>query len=102
MLVRQECVSVEKVTGQPSLQHVTEEAMATTAYEDALRAVERLTPEERLRLRSDLTQLDLAYGPPSGAAFVAMLDANLPDPTVWEEIGRIIEDECERIDPSTW
>ncbi len=76
--------------------------MATTAYEGALRAVERLTPEERLCLRSDLTQLDLADGPPSGAAFVAMLDANPPDPVVWGEIGRIIEDECERIDPRDW
>ena len=76
--------------------------MATTAYEDALRAVERLTPEERRRLQSDLMRLDLADGPPSGAAFVAMLDANPPDPAVWEEIGRIIEDECERIDPNDW
>ncbi len=75
--------------------------MATTAYEDALRAVERLTPEERRHLRNHLTQLDLADGP-SGAAFVAMLDANPPDPAVWEEIGRIIEDECERIDPHDW
>jgi len=32
----------------------------------------------------------------------AMLDANPPDPAVWEEIGRIIEDECERIDPRDW
>ncbi len=52
--------------------------MATTAYEDALRAVERLTPEERRRLRSYLMHLDLADGPPSGAAFIDALLASPP------------------------
>ncbi len=82
--------------------------MATTPYEDALHAVERLTPEERRRLQDTLAELqtrDMASpssGQPSGATLVAMLDAQPSDPAVWEEIGRIIEDECERIDPSTW
>ena len=81
--------------------------MATTAYEDVLRAVERLTPEERRHLQDALAALESSNATPagrqpSGAAFVAMLDANPPDPAVWEEIGRIIEDECERIDPNDW
>ncbi len=82
--------------------------MATTRYEAALQAVEQLTPEEQRRLQDALAALQTrnmapASSPqPSGAALVATLDAQPSDPAVWEEIGRIIEDECERIDPSTW
>ncbi len=77
--------------------------MAATAYEDALRAVERLTPEERLRLRSDLTQLDLAAGPPSGATFVDALLASPPlDPTGLDAMEQAINEACERIDPNDW
>lgn len=83
--------------------------MATTPYEDALQAVERLTPDERRRLQDVLVALQTPTTPPvrssrqpSGAALVAMLDAQPSDQVVWEEIGRIIEDECERIDLSTW
>jgi hypothetical protein len=47
---------------------------------------------------------DVSLGPeqPTGAALVAILDAQQSDPVAWEEIGRIIEDECERIDSQTW
>lgn len=76
--------------------------MSTTPYEEVLHAVEQLTPEERRRLQSDLIRLDRANEVPSGAAFVDALEADPPDPVAWEKIGRIIEDECERIDPSTW
>ena len=90
------------------MQRVMEELMATTAYEAALRAIERLTPEERRRLQDALADLQTrktaspSSGQPSGAALVALLEAQPSDPAAWEEIGRIIEDECERIDPSTW
>ncbi len=82
--------------------------MATTPYEAALLAIEQLTPEERRRLQDTLADLQTqnkaspSSGQPTGASLVAMLDAQPSDPAVWEEIGRIIEDECERIDPSTW
>ena len=82
--------------------------MATTPYEAALHAVEQLTPDECQRLQDALTALQArntvspSSGQPSGAALVAMLEAQPSDPAAWEEIGRIIEDECERIDLSTW
>ncbi len=82
--------------------------MATTAYEAALHAVKQLTPEERRRLQDALAALQTpdttapSSGQPSGTALVALLEAQPSDPLVWEEIGRIIEDECERIDPGTW
>ncbi len=82
--------------------------MATPAYEAALQAIEQLTPEERRRLQDALGELHTrktmspSGGQPSGAALVTMLEAQPSDPVVWEEIGRIIEDECERIDPGTW
>jgi hypothetical protein len=82
--------------------------MATTPYEAALHAVKQLTPEERRRLQDAMAELQIpgttapSSGQPSGAALVALLDAQPSDPTVWEEIGRIIEDECERIDPRIW
>ena len=82
--------------------------MTTTPYEAALHAVEQLTPDERRRLQDALAALQKrnAVSPsseqPSGAALVAMLEAQPSDPAVWDEIGRIIEDECERIDASTW
>ena len=82
--------------------------MTTTRYEAALQAVEQLTPEEQRHLRDALAALQTldqaspSTLQPSGAALVAMLDVQPSDPAVWEEIERIIEDECERIDPSTW
>ncbi len=82
--------------------------MAIPPYEAALHAVEQLTPEEQRRLQDALAALQTrntatpSSRQPSGAALVAMLDAQPSDPAVWEEIGRIIEDECERIDLRTW
>lgn len=84
-------------------QRATEELITITPYEAALHAVEQLTSEERQRLQDALVTLQTQTSrQPSGAALVAMLDAQPSDPVVWEEIGRIIEDECERIDLKTW
>ncbi len=106
-------VKLGEVLGQVVAEHTskqcaTEELMATTQYEAALHAVEQLTPEEQRQLQDALASLQARNTmpssrlQPSGAALVAMLEAQPSDPAVWEEIGRIIEDECERIDPSTW
>lgn len=77
--------------------------MATTPYEDALHAVERLTPEERRRLRSDLARLELADGSPSGADFVDALLASPPlDAAGLDAMEHAINEGCERIDPSDW
>ncbi len=79
--------------------------MATTPYEAVLHAIEQLTPEERRRLQDALAEFEAgktaqpSTRQPSGAAFVATLEAQPSDPVAWEEIGRIIEDECERVDP---
>jgi hypothetical protein len=82
--------------------------MATIPYAEVLEAVEQLTPEERRRLQEALAELQTSSnvssspGQLTGAALVAVLDAQSSDPVAWEEIGRIIEDECERIDSDTW
>lgn len=77
--------------------------MTTTPYQDALHAVERLTPEERRRLRHDLARLDLTDGPPSGTAFVDALLASPPlDPTGLDTMEQAINEGCERIDPRDW
>ena len=77
--------------------------MTTTRYEDALHAVERLTPDERRRLRSDLSRLELADEAPLGAAFVDALLASAPlDPTGLDAMEQAMDEGCERIDPRDW
>ncbi len=77
--------------------------MATTPYEDALHAVERLTPEERRCLRSHLVRLELADGSPSGAGFVDMLLGSPPlDPVGLDAMEQAMDEGCERIDPRDW
>ena len=82
--------------------------MATPAYEDALHAAERLTVDEQRRLQAALAALATQNVAPSdsrqtsGAALVATLEAQPPDPATWEKIEQIIEDECEYVDSGTW
>ncbi len=72
--------------------------MTTLGYEEILQAAQQLPPEDQHRLVAALT----AGWVPSGATLVRALDTDPPDAVAWAEIERIIEDECERIDPTTW
>ena len=78
--------------------------MATTTYDDVLALAERLAPEERVQLAAAL--LTRPTSPPPGipgAQLLAMLDTLPPlDPAVLDEMERVIEEDCERIDPREW
>ena len=75
----------------------------TTDYEDALHAVERLTPDERRRLWGELSRLELADEAPPGTAFVDALLASPPlDPAGLDAMEQAINEGCERIDPRDW
>ena len=78
--------------------------MSISTYERIRRVVEQLTHEERRQLREELGMSSQPHPAtePTGAALIRALDADPPDPQAWEAIERIIEDECERVDPSTW
>ncbi len=78
--------------------------MTTTDYETILREARRLPLEERQRLASVLiaTDEDAAVAP-AGPTLVASLLALEPlEPAVWDEMERLIEEGCERIDPHDW
>jgi len=74
--------------------------MTTTDYETILREARQLPLEERRRLASALTDEDAA---PTDSTLVASLLALEPlEPAVWDEMERLIEEGCERIDPHDW
>jgi hypothetical protein len=83
--------------------------MASETYENILREVEQLTPEERLRLRDDLTPpandrsviaTTLLPLPPVGA-FAAALQMSEPiRPEILDAMERAIEEDFEVIDPN--
>ncbi len=74
--------------------------MATTTYDHVLALAEQLVPEERQRLAVAL--LTRPSSPPAGipgSQLLAMLDTLPPlDPQVFDEMERVIEEDCERID----
>ena len=80
-----------------------------TSNEDILQNAQQLPPEERCRLRDTLT-VSLEQDPftstrpqTTGAAFVRALRLRPPlDPAAADELERLIEEGCERIDPETW
>ena len=67
--------------------------MATTSYEDAVRLMQELTPEERRRLQ---LELELVAHPGSDAATILRTTPPL-DPAVVDAMERAIEEACERI-----
>jgi hypothetical protein len=83
--------------------------MASETYKNILREVEQLTPEERLRLRDELTlaandrsviSTTLLPLPPVGA-FAAALQMTEPiRPEVLDAMERAIEEDFEVIDPN--
>lgn len=78
--------------------------MATTTYDDVLALARQLPPEERQRLAAALVPRPTQF--PQGIAgprLLAMLDTVPPlDPAVLDEMERVIEEDCERIDPRDW
>ncbi len=78
--------------------------MATTSYDEVLALAEQLAPAEQQQLAAALVS-----GPGTtprgipGPQFLAMLDT-LPvlDPQVFDDLERVIEEDCERIDPREW
>ena len=78
--------------------------MATTTYEHVLALAEQLAPDERQQLAAAL--LTRPTSPPAGipgARLLAMLDTLPPlDPAVFDEMERVIEEDCEQIDRREW
>jgi hypothetical protein len=78
--------------------------MATTTYDHVLALAEQLAPEEQVQLAAAL--LTRPTSPPPGipgAQLLEMLDTLPPlDPAVLDEMERVIEEDCERIDPREW
>ena len=74
--------------------------MSSTDYEDALHAVEQLTPAERQRLVDALIADDQGNTPPADLSTILL---NLPElhPATVDAMERAIEEDCDRIDPFT-
>lgn len=77
--------------------------MVNATYETVLRGAEQLTLEEQRELITRLeTSTSMLQGV-TGVELLAMLDSLPPiDPDMLNEIERIIEEDCERIDPDAW
>lgn len=74
--------------------------MAISTFERLLEEASHLTPEERRRLASALSEVD---GKPTGATLVERLGALEPlDAAAWDEMERVIEEGCEQIDSRDW
>jgi len=68
------------------------------SYEEIVEAVRQLPADEHERLRRETTR-SARQKQPSGAAYVAFLDAMGPlDPEIADEMERIIEEQFEHVD----
>lgn len=78
--------------------------MTTTDYETILREARQLPLEERRRLASALieTDEDTATAPAESTLVASLLALEPLEPAVWDEMERLIEEGCERIDPRDW
>lgn len=76
--------------------------MATSTYEEVLHEAQALSSEERMRLRAELATLPMT-STLSGAEYVRrLLSRPATDPAAVDEMARVIEEECEQIDPHEW
>ena len=72
--------------------------VASAIYENILREVEQLTPEERYQLRNELSAL-VEEVPQPETPLVAFLRSMGPlDSDIADAMERAIEEDCERID----
>jgi hypothetical protein len=75
--------------------------MTSATFENIIREIEHLTPEERHQLRVKLDTFDMSRA--SEMSYVDFLQTVGPlDPDVADEMERAIEEDCERIDPNGW
>lgn len=75
--------------------------MTSATFENIIREIEHLTPEERHQLRVKLDTFDTSRA--SEISYVDFLHTVGPlDSDVADEMERAIEEDCERIDPNGW